>query len=48
MKQLTVNNRGNKQKKVIIKSIKAGLKEVEQIQKGKLKSIPIKDLLCGL
>ena len=34
----------NKKKKAIIKSIKTGLDEVEQIKKGKLRSIPLKDL----
>ena len=38
----------NKKKEAIIKSIKTGLNEVEQIKKGKLKSIPLKDLLNEL
>jgi hypothetical protein len=38
----------NKKKQAIIKSIKTGLEEVGQIKKGKLKSIPLKDLLNEL
>lgn len=38
----------NKKKKAIVKSIKTGLDEVEQIKKGKLRSIPLKDLLNEL
>ena len=38
----------HKKKKALIKSIKTGLVEVEQIRKGKLKSIPLKDILNDL
>ena len=37
-----------KKKEALVKSIKTGLDEVEQIKKGKLKSIPLKDLLNEL
>ncbi len=37
-----------RKKEALVKSIKAGLDEVEQIKKGKLKSIPLKDLLNEL
>ncbi len=40
--------KNKKKKDALIKSIKTGLDEVEQIKKGKLKSVPLKDLLNEL
>jgi transposase len=39
-------NRSNKTR--ILKSVEKGMKQVKQIEKGKLKSIPLKQLLDAL
>ncbi len=49
VKIVSEKDEDNKRKKAaILKNIKEGLDEVEQIKRGKLKSIPFKDMLNEL
>lgn len=48
LKKRKAGNRTSKDKNKILVSVEKGMKQVTQIEKGKLKSIPIKQLLDAL